>query len=147
MTFNRTTLLAGVGAGVGSALWTLFEFAMGWHGPKIEVGALTGFVGTVFPLVAIVWALRETKAELGALSMRQALMVGLSVAMVLAAIGVVFFHLYYTRINPEFLVRVQTPGATITATSQLVSVVVGSIGFSLLVALIGGWIMRSPATK
>jgi len=147
MTFNRTTVIAGMFAGVATALWTLFEFAMGWHGPKIEIGAKTGFVGIVFPLIAIIWALRQTKTECGGvLSLRQALRVGLSISLILSAVGVVFYQIYYTAINPEFLSRMQASGTPADTVIQLVTVVVGSICFSLVVALIGGLVMRSPSS-
>jgi len=144
MPFNRTTLLAGAFAGIGTALWTLFEFTMGWHTTHIEVGAKTGFVGVFFPLLAILWALRATKARTnGQLTLKQALLVGLSVALVLAGIGVVFYQIYYSVINPDFLTRLRAAGTPTDTESQLITVVVGSIGFSLLVALLGGLAMRS----
>ncbi len=144
MSFNRTTLVAGLFAGVGTALWTLFEFTMGWHTTHIEVGEKTGFVGILFPLVAIVWALRDTKARLNnQLSLKQSLTVGLSVALILAGIGVVFYQIYYTAINPGFLARLQTGGTPIDTVTQLVTVVVGSLGLSLAVALVGGLVMRT----
>lgn len=145
MTFNRTTLLAGVFAGIGTALWTLFEFAMGWHTTQIEVGEKTGFVGILFPVLAILWALRATKAShSGRLSLGRALLVGLSVSLILAGIGVVFYQVYYTAINPDFLIRLQANGTPTDMVTQLVTVVLGSIGFSMVVALIGGLFMRSP---
>ena len=146
MTFTRTTVSAGVFAGVGTALWTLFEFAMGWHGPRIDIGAWTGFVGIVFPLIAIIWALRETKAERGGrLSLSQAMRVGLAVSLVLSGIGIVFYQVYYTAINPGFLARVQAGGTPTDTVTQLLTVVVGSIGLSLIAALIGGLVMRTPS--
>lgn len=144
MRINRTTTFAGLFAGIGAALWTLFEFAMGWHGPKMEIGAMTGFVGVLFPLAAIIWALRTTKSELGGrLSLGQALLCGLSVSLILAAFGILFYYLYYTVINPDFIPAMQASGAKIDMASQLISVVAGSIVFSMIVALIGGLIMRT----
>lgn len=47
MAINRTTRSAGLFAGLGTAMWTLFEYVMGWHGPRSDIGAWTGFVGIV----------------------------------------------------------------------------------------------------
>jgi predicted metal-dependent hydrolase len=44
MRFNRITTYAGVFSGVGAALWTMFEYAMGWHNEHLETGAMTGFI-------------------------------------------------------------------------------------------------------
>lgn len=148
MPFNRITTTAGLFAGLGTALWTLFEFAMGWHGPKMEVGAVTGFIGTLFPLVAIVWALRKTKAERGGrLTLNEALMVGLSVSLILAGIGLAFYQVYYTWINPEFLRRLNAGGASTSAVSQLITVVAGSVAFGVIVSLVGGLVLRTRATR
>lgn len=147
MRFNRTIIRAGLFAGLGTALWTLFEYAMGWHGPRMEIGAVTGFVGVLFPLVAIVWALRATKAERGGhLTMRQALLVGLSVSLILSAIGIVFYQVYYTVINPGFLARLSASGTPTDTVSQLATVVVGSVTFSLVVAAIAGLVLRTRAS-
>jgi Protein of unknown function (DUF4199) len=146
MTIQRTPIIAGLAAGLASALWTLFEFIMGWHGPKADVGAMTGFVGILFPVLAITWALRRTKSALGGrITMKQSLTVGLSVAMILSSIGIVFYALYYTRINPGFLEQMQARGTPVTVASQLITVVSGSLVLSLLVAFVGGLMMRARA--
>lgn len=144
MRFNRTTITAGVFAGAASALWTLFEYIMGWHGEKLETGAVTGFVAVVFPLAAILWALRMTKQENGGtLTLRQALTCGLAVSSIIAAIGVVFFYAYYTHINPQFIVTMGERGHRVDVITQIITVAVSSVLFGLVVSAVAGFFMRS----
>ena len=83
----RTTLLAGLLSGGGAMAWTLFEFAMGWHNEHLDVGAKTGFVAVIFPVVAVGWALRRARqAGDGQLRWRSALAIGLGVSAISAAI-------------------------------------------------------------
>jgi Protein of unknown function (DUF4199)/GyrI-like small molecule binding domain len=104
MRYNPITTYAGLFAGAGAALWTMFEFAMGWHNEHWETGAMAGFIAIIFPIAAIIWALRATKSSSGGqLTMKQSLMTGLSISAISAAIGAVFFYAYYTAINPAFI--------------------------------------------
>lgn len=144
MRFSHTTVRAGLFAGLGTALWTLFEFMMGWHGPRMEIGAVTGFVGLIFPIVAILWALRRTKRELGgSLTLGHALRCGLSVSCTFAAVGVGFYFLYYRVINPGFLERLRATGGQTSTSSQLLLVAGSSLILGLVVALLGGLAMRT----
>jgi len=114
----------------------------------MEIGAVTGFIGVLFPLVAIVWALRTTKAEQGGLlTLRQALLVGLAVSLILAAVGLVFYQLYYTIINPGFLTRLNATGTPTDTVGQLTTVVVGSVTFSLVIAAIAGLALRTRTPR
>jgi hypothetical protein len=108
----RSTLLAGLLSGGGAMAWTLFEFTMGWHNEQLDVGATTGFVAIIFPVIAIVWALRRARrAQGGVITWHSALATGLSVSAINAAIGLAFFAAYYTLINPEFLTAMRARGA------------------------------------
>lgn len=143
MAINRTTTFAGIFGAAGAALWTLFEFAMGWHGPRLEIGAMTGFIGVLFPLAALIWALRRNKVELGGrLSLAQAMLCGLSVSLINAAIGIIFFYFYFTVINPGFMIAMASRGQPVELSSQLASVAIGSLAFGLVVSLSAGLIMR-----
>jgi Protein of unknown function (DUF4199) len=145
MRFYLTNINAGLFSGLGAALWTLFEFMMGWHNEYLEIGARTGFIAIVFPIVAIVWAMHTTKvSQAGQLSFMQAIKLGLAVSMVSAAIGVLFFYAYYTTINPAFIDLMKAKGQDITITAQLVAVVVGSLVVRLLISAVAGAFMRTP---
>ncbi len=144
MRFNPITTSAGMFAGIGAALWTLFEYAMGWHNEHLETGATTGFVAIIFPTVAILWALRATKRSLGdRLTLKQALMCGVAVSAISAAIGVIFFYVYYTSINPAFLDAMRARGQEVDVTTQLAAVVLGSFIFGILLSGVAGLFMRA----
>ena len=144
MRLNSTTTYAGIFSGLGAALWTMFEFAMGWHNEHLETGAMTGFIAIIFPTLAILWALRATKRSSGGqLSIKQALMCGVAVSAISAAIGVVFFYIYYSSINPAFLDLMRARGQAIDLKTQLVAVVMGSFLFGILLSAIAGLFMRT----
>lgn len=148
MRYNPITTYAGIFSGVGAALWTLFEYAMGWHNEHLETGAITGFIAVIFPVAAIVWALRAAKRSFGGqLSMKQALMTGLAVSAISAAIGVVFFYAYYTAINPAFLEAMAARGQPVDVVSQLIAVVAGSFIFGILISAVVGYFMRTKGAE
>lgn len=144
MRYNPITTYAGIFSGAGAAVWTLFEYAMGWHNEHLETGAMTGFIAIVFPIVAIIWALRATKRSFGSqLTLKQAMMTGLAVSAISAAIGLVFFYLYYSAINPAFIEAMAARGQPVDITSQLIAVVMGSFIFGLLISAVVGYFMRT----
>lgn len=143
MTSARTTIYAGLLSGGGAMLWTLFEYAMGWHNEHIETGAMTGFVAIIFPIIAIVWALKATRRDAGGvLTIRRALATGLLVCAISAAIGVAFFSSYYNIINPEFVAAMSARGQNVDVTAQLVAVAAGSFVVGMLITLVATLVMR-----
>jgi hypothetical protein len=135
---------AGLLSGGGAALWTLFEYALGWHNEHLETGAMTGFVALIFPTAAILWALHVLKrSNAGRLTLRQALVCGLSISAISAALGVAFFYAYYAWINPAFLDAMAARGHTVDIPQQLLAVVIGSFTYGILMAGIAGLIMRT----
>lgn len=148
MRYNPITTYAGIFSGAGAAAWTLFEYAMAWHNEHLEIGAMTGFIAIIFPVAAIIWALRATKRSLdGQLTLKQALMTGLAVSAISAAIGLVFFYLYYTAINPAFIAAMAARGQSVDVTSQLIAVVAGSFIFGLLISAVAGYFMRTKGVE
>lgn len=144
----RTTLLAGLLSGGGGMAWTLFEFAMGWHNQHPEVGEKTGFAAIIFPVIAIVWALRRSRrAAGGQLTWRSALATGLGVSAVSAAIGLAFFAAYYTIINPGFVTAMQARGAAVDVPSQLAAVVIGSFVVGMTITAVATLVMRKGGQR
>lgn len=144
---SRVTIYAGLLSGGGAMLWTLFEYAMGWHNEHLEIGARTGFVAIIFPILGIVWALREVRREAGGmLKMRPALAAGFMVSAISAAIGLIFFAAYFVLINPEFLAAMRSRGQAVDITSQLAAVVAGSLVGGMLITLVTALVMRKGAT-
>ena len=144
----RTTLLAGLLSGGGAMAWTLFEFAMGWHNQNLDVGEKTGFVAIIFPVIAIVWALRRSRqAAGGQLTWRSAIATGLGVSTVSAAIGLAFFAAYYTIINPEFVAAMQARGAAVDVPSQLAAVGIGSFVVVMAITAVATLVMRKGGQR
>lgn len=144
MRYNPTTIYAGIFSGAGAAVWTVFEYAMGWHNEHLETGAATGFIAIIFPIAAIVWALRATKTSRGGqLRLKQALMCGLAVSAISAAIGIIFFYAYYTYLNPAFIEAMAARGQEVDITAQLVVVAIGSLVVGLLISGLAGFFMRT----
>ena len=143
MASSRTTIYAGLLSGGGAMLWTLFEYAMGWHNEHLETGAMTGFVAIIFPIIALVWALRSAQRTAGGvLPMRLALSTGLAVSAISAAIGLAFFSAYYTLINPEFVELMSARGQAVDVTAQLVAVVAGSFVVGMVITLVAALVIR-----
>lgn len=144
MRYNRTTTHAGIFSGVGAAFWTMFEFFMGWHNEHLETGALTGFVALLFPTAATVWAINKTKKEnADQLTFARAILCGISVSAISAAIGVVFFYNYYSAINPSFLDQMRARRQDLDIATQLVTVVIGSFLYGILISAVVGYVLRT----
>jgi hypothetical protein len=144
MRYNWIAVYAGAFSGIGAALWTLFEFMMGWHTEHLETGQMTGFIAIIFPIVAIVWALRASKRlNNGRLTVRQSILCGIKASAISAAIGVAFFYAYYHSINPGFIEAMKARGQTVDIGAQLVTVVIGSFVLGVFISTIAGFIMRT----
>ena len=145
---RRTILLAGLLSGGGAMAWTLFEFAMGWHNQNLDVGEKTGFVAIIFPVIAIVWALRRSRqAAGGQVTWRSAFTSGLGVSAISAAIGLAFFAAYYTIINPGFVAAMQARGATVDVPSQLAAVVIGSFVVGMAITAVATLVLRKGGRR
>ena len=144
----RTILLAGLLSGGGAMAWTLFEFAMGWHNQTLDVGEKTGFVAIIFPVIAIVWALRRSRqAAGGQVTWRSAFTSGLGVSAISAAIGLAFFAAYYTIINPGFVTAMQARGAAVDVPSQLAAVVIGSFVVGMAITAVATLVLRKGGRR
>lgn len=142
---NVTIMIAaGLFSGLGAALWTMLEYALGWHNQHLEVGAKTGFIALAFPVAAIIWALSATRrVQGGQLTLKQAVICGLGMSAINAFIGVIFFYMYYTWINPAFIAAMRARGQGVNVLEQLVAVVIGSLTIGLLLSVMAGLILRS----
>ena len=57
----KRALVYGFAGAAAVFLWTLAEFALGFHTSRAEVGRYSGFLALLFPLVAIVLAVRAAR--------------------------------------------------------------------------------------
>ena len=139
----KRALVWGSAAAAGGAAWTLAEYAVGFHGERAEIGRYTGFVGLVFPIVAITLALRDARRKERGLTFARGVAEGASVTAVLAVLAVAFFAIYFGAINPGFL---DVHGTSLAA--QLGAVFASSLIFGLVVSVAAAALMRrSPAMR
>ena len=138
----KRALLWGTVAAAGGAAWTLIEYGLGFHTERAEVGRYTGFIAIVFPIVAIVAALRVARAEAGTLSFGRGFREGMAVTLVFALLGALFFAVYFSAINPAFLERAAAEGAPSTIGGQIALLFVSSLIGGIIISLIAALVMR-----
>lgn len=137
-------IAAGLFSGLGAALWTMLEYALGWHNQYLEVGAKTGYIALVFPVAAIIWALTAIRrAQGGQLTLKQAVICGLGMSAISAFVGMIFFYIYYTWINPAFIVAMRARGHEVDVLAQLLAVAIGSLLVGLFLSVVAGIFLRS----
>jgi hypothetical protein len=132
----RRALIYGLLAAGGAAAWTMLEFMLGFHTTRADVGRYTGFVGLVFPVLALSLALRRARQARGRLSFVQGLTEGMSATAVFAAAGCLFLWLYYAVVNPGFFEQMAARGEAITLGGQLVTVLVSSLVLGLVISAV-----------
>jgi hypothetical protein len=138
----RRALVFGLLAAGGVAAWTLVEFALGFHTTRLEVGRYTGFVGLLFPVLAVVLALRSARRARGSLGFGQGLLEGLAVTAMFAVLGGVFLWLYYAVVNPGFFADMAARGEPVSLAGQLVVAVTSSLVLGLVVSLVAAALLR-----
>lgn len=151
----KRALIYGALVAVLGAVWTLIEYALGFHGEKIETGQYTGYVSLIFPIVGIVLAIQAAKkADTGAFTFGDGFKQGLATTAVFSVLGAIFFYLYHTAINPRYadltrdlgLKKFQEQGysgreleqarTVLEASTSPVALIFGAIIGSLIVGLI-----------
>lgn len=139
----RRALLYGSLSAAAVAVWTLVELALGFHGPRAEIGRWTGFISVVFPIAAVVLALRASRRDRGGLSWSVGMQEGIAVSVISSVLGAMFFWLYFTVINPGFRAGTVAPSPAADAVTVLVS----GVALGLIVSAIASLLMRSPSSK
>lgn len=139
----RRALLFGALAAGGAFAWTLIEFLLGWHTVRADVGRWTGFAGLVFPVAAIVLALRSSRAAHGGrLPFGRGLAEGTAVSAVAGVLGAALFWVYYARVNPGFLEDARARGEPVSLEGQLALVLASSLVLGALVSLVVTAVLR-----
>jgi len=141
----RRALAYGGAAAGGVAAWSLLEFALGFHTTQAEVGRYTGFVGLVFPVIAIILALRAARRARGGLTFVQGVADGMRATVVFAVFGTVFLWLYYAAVNPGFFGQMAARGERITLGEQLATVLLSSLLLGLVISLVAAALLRRRA--
>ena len=95
----------GLITGGGIALWVLGEFVLGLHTVRLDLGEYSGYLSIIVPIIVFYFALKEKKdKELnGMLSIKQALKSGFLISLVAGTVIALFFYVYPTFINPQWM--------------------------------------------
>lgn len=84
--------------------WVLFEFALGFHTTSIEIGQYSGYFSLIFPLVFIYLALHSRQLHYNnTLPLIEGINTGFRLSFFCAIILTLFFYIYNTYINPEWI--------------------------------------------
>ncbi len=137
---KRALIYGGLTA-AGVFAWSMLEFMLGWHTTNREVGAVTGFVGLIFPLVLIPLSIRAARRD-GAARFGGGFLQGAATSAVFAVLGAVLIWAYYAFINREFLTQSAQASAPMTMQSQVILVLVSSLVMGLIVSAVAAAVMR-----
>lgn len=86
------------------SIWTLIEFALGFHTTSPEIGQYSGFVSIIFPVVFIYTALHARQSEIHApLPFLDGINKGFRIAFFSALLFTIFLFIYSTYINPDWI--------------------------------------------
>ena len=135
---NRALLYGSLSAAAVAA-WTLLELALGFHGSRAEIGRWTGFISIVFPIAAVVLALRSARRARSGLSWSVGMKEGVSVSIVSSVLGAAFFWLYFTVINPNF----RAGGGAPDPAAETLIVLASGLVLGLVVSAVAVLLLRS----
>lgn len=97
----------GLIAGLGICAWTMMEYLIGFHTDleKMDMGQYSGYFSAIIPIVAFTLGIRCKKHTdfNGTLTFKQGIRAGLVITLITAAIISVFFLIYYTLINSDWM--------------------------------------------
>ncbi len=97
----------GFAIALAGAIFTLILYALGFHTEKLDMGQHIGWIGLVFPVIGIAWALKEKKQE--AIQDGQTLSYGKSfqhaflIAVFWSIGSSIFAAFYYGWVNTEMV--------------------------------------------
>ncbi len=99
----NTGVRFGILTGAAVSSYVLLEYALGFHTTQLEIGKYSGYGASLIPIVTIFLALRNFRNANNSLSFKQGVQVGFSVAFVAALITTLFFYIYNSYINPNWM--------------------------------------------
>lgn len=139
-------LVYGLAAAAGVFAWTMLEYLLGFHTSRAEIGRYSGFVGLIFPIIAILLGIAAARrARGGRIGFGEAFVQGAAISVVISALGAVSIWLYLTLINPGFLAS--PAGQSETLSGQVIAVLGGGLLFGGLVSLAAAAAMRRAAVR
>ena len=95
----------GLITGVGVCLWILGEYALGFHTTNLDAGEITGYFASVIPVVTIYIGIRAQRNMMPGktIALGKAILTGIWITLIAAAISTAFMQVYYALINPHFM--------------------------------------------
>lgn len=86
------------------SVWTLIEFALGFHTTSPGIGQYSGFVSIIFPVVFIYVAIHDRQTDLKIpLPFFDGINIGFRLAFFSALLFTIFLFVYSTYINPDWI--------------------------------------------
>lgn len=151
--------------GLAICVWTLALHGLGYYTTRIGAGQVADLIATIFPVAAIVMALRARRRS-DAITLRGAVGLALATGLSSLIVTIPFFWWYHHVVNPqwaEFLVAHQRETmlaagrsiaeieqsvaaklASTTDGAQILGAIVGTSAISTLTGLVTGLAMRRP---
>jgi len=94
----------GVLCALAMSLWTLLEYALGFHTTSPEIGQYSGFVTILFPIIFIYVAMDEYQSTTHMpLRFLDGINIGFRIALYSAILFTIFLLIYSTYINPHWI--------------------------------------------
>ncbi|MBI2428333.1 MAG: DUF4199 domain-containing protein [Ignavibacteriales bacterium] len=101
---SNPEILYGALCALAMSVWTLIEFALGFHTTSPEIGQYSGFVSIIFPIVFIYVALHDHQTNAGTpLPYLDGINIGFRIAFFSALLFTIFLFTYSTYINPDWV--------------------------------------------
>lgn len=101
---SASEIFYGALCGLAMSVWTLIEFALGFHTTSPEIGQYSGFVSVIFPVVFTYVAMHARQTDLGTpIPFLEGVNVGFRIAFFSALLFTLFLFLYSTYINPDWI--------------------------------------------
>lgn len=143
----KPELRYGLIIGLGLSLWVLVEFLLGFHTKYTEVGAFTGYLSVIIPILALYSGLFAKRMENLSITYWQLVKTGMMMVVIGALIISLFMGLYNSIIYPEWAQegialereRLVSMNATVEeiAAAEEVMTVVFSAEMQMIISFIG----------
>lgn len=101
----RLELRYAIFIGVGISIWVLFEYLLGFHTTRLEIGQYSGYLSVIIPILGLYLGLRKKRdVELkGEMSYLTALKSGVIISIIASLIIGIFFYFYTSFIHPSWI--------------------------------------------
>lgn len=96
----------GILCGLLMSCWVLIEYVLGFHTTSLDIGQYSGYFAVLIPLIIIFIALSERQKSLNRpIQFVDGINVGFKIAILSSLVLTIFFYIYNTYINPDWIDR------------------------------------------